>query len=47
MDKMDKMDNKTVAELLEPVDRDYRAWQEFVRAEEEYDKKHSKRDKED
>ena len=38
------MDTKTVAELLEPVDMDYRAWQLFVKAEKEYDEKHGNKE---
>lgn len=37
---MDRLDNRTVAELIEPVDREYRAWRLFIESEDRYKKKY-------
>lgn len=37
-------DNKTVQELLEPIDREYTAWRKFVEAEEAYNARHQEED---
>ncbi len=36
-------DNRTVVELTQPIDRDYRAWQRIQQMEKEYNEKHEER----
>lgn len=41
-----RRDHLSVAELLEPYDSNYAAWEMFIRAEQEYDEKHGNAGKE-
>lgn len=41
-----KRDHLSVAELLEPYDRNHAAWEMFIRAEREYEERHGNAGKE-